>query len=177
MAYMRPSVEISPHARDYFDIRIWSAPAMLTDYALLGWFVGVHNARAALALSLFTNILNIALDLLFVIGFEWAVKGVAAAAVVAHYAAIVFGLAIARRQAVRLEGQWQWSRVLDAGELRQLFAINRDILIRTLFLIASFSAVTAIGSRIGDVLLAVNALIINLLSLMACAADGFTHAR
>ncbi|MBI4185393.1 MAG: MATE family efflux transporter [Proteobacteria bacterium] len=174
--YMGPGPEVAPHARDYIRIRILSAPAMLADYALLGWFVGVHNTRAALAVALATNVVNVGLDLLFVVGFGWAVKGVAAATVAAHYAAVGLGLWLAAREARRLGARLDWRRVRAAGELRRLFAINRDIMIRTFFLIASFSAVTAIGARIGDTVLAVNALLLNLQSLMTFAVDGFSHA-
>ena len=81
-------------ARIYFDVRIWSAPAALANYVLLGCFLGTQNPRAALIHLIFLNGVNIILDVLFVVGLGWGVAGVAAASVIAEYGGFLLGLAL-----------------------------------------------------------------------------------
>ncbi|MCP4331941.1 MAG: MATE family efflux transporter, partial [Gammaproteobacteria bacterium] len=78
-------------AEDYAKIRIWSAPAVLCVYAFTGIFIGMHNTRAAFVLQLVLNVSNMLLDVLFVLGFEWGVEGVAIASVIAEYLAMLCG--------------------------------------------------------------------------------------
>ncbi len=80
-----PDAAVREHAATYFQIRIWSAPATLTSYVLIGWFIGLQNARAPLIIVLITNSINIILDLVFVVVLDWKVAGVAAASVIAEY--------------------------------------------------------------------------------------------
>ena len=54
--------------------------AALASYALSGWLLGSQNARAPLAMLLTANLLNVALDLWFVLGLGWGVAGAASAA-------------------------------------------------------------------------------------------------
>jgi len=88
------SSAVEGFARAYFDVRIWSAPATLTNYAVLGWLLGTRRAKTALALQVFLNGINIVLDIVFVIGLGWGVAGVAAASVIAEFAAAGLGLVI-----------------------------------------------------------------------------------
>ncbi len=176
LSAMAPSDEVAVHFAAYYDIRIWAAPAMLLDYVIVGWLVGMQNTRAALYLSLFLNITNIGLDILFVVGFGWAAEGVAAATVIAHYLTFALGLWLLRGELRRLGGGWIKARILAGAELRRLFAINRDIFLRTLMLTLSHAAIVAIASRLGDLVLAANAVLMNLHNLMTFAVDGFSHA-
>src|SRR5690606_17613467 len=114
-------------ARDYFDIRIWAAPATLANYALFGWFIGLGRPRTALALQLVLNLTNMALDWLFVIELGWAVRGVAFGTVIAEYLAAGVGLMLVLIQRRRLGAHWSWSHVLHSARLRQTIAVNRDI--------------------------------------------------
>lgn len=173
---MAPSDDVAVHLAGYYDIRIWAAPAMLLDYVIVGWLVGMQNTRGALFLSLFLNVTNIGLDILFVVGFGWAAQGVAAATVIAHYLTFAFGLWLLHRRLRGLGGRWVRARILDTAELRRLFAINRDIFLRTLMLTLSHAALVAVASRLGDLVLAANAVIMNLHHVMTFAVDGFSHA-
>jgi MATE family multidrug resistance protein len=87
------SAEVEHYAREYFLIRIWSLPAVLAGYAIVGWFYGLREVRIPLFTQVFTNALNIGLDLLFVFGFGWGVAGVACASVIAQYTGLVIALA------------------------------------------------------------------------------------
>ena len=170
------SVEVESLAQMYYAIRIWAAPAALANYALLGWFVGMQRMRAALVFQVFMNALNIVLDLWFVIGLGWGVEGVAAATVISEYSAVVLGLWMLRRIVAPLGGSFVRARILDRGRLIRTLAFNRDIFIRTICLLIGFAYFTALGARMGDAVLAANAVLMNFLNIVAYGLDGFAHA-
>ena len=91
-----PDVGIA--TREYFSIRIWAAPATLINFTLVGWFLGMQNARAPLAIILLINSLNIALDLLLVPVSGWQIAGVAWASVVAEYAGLALAIVLLQRE-------------------------------------------------------------------------------
>jgi MATE family multidrug resistance protein len=175
LALIAASPPVATLAGQFFDVRVWSAPATLANYALLGWLLGVQRPRAALALQVFMNGTNILLNLLFVLVLHWGVRGVAGATVTAEYAAVGLGLLLVARalpRAMRLERR----RILDRSRLAALLRVNRDIFIRTLCLVLAFAWFTRSGAALGDVLLAANAVLLNFQSMIAYALDGFAHA-
>lgn len=171
------SSEVLQQAGIYFQVRIWSAPAALLNMVLLGWFLGLHNARYPMWLLLLNQSLNIVLDLLFVLGFGWKVAGVAAASVIADYSTLLVGLLLVRRL-------WQQHQLAPfhvkqlsvlAGYGR-LFALNRDIFIRSLCLQLVFVFIAFRGASYGDTIVAANAVLITFLMLVSYALDGFAYA-
>ena len=177
MALMAASPEVDAHSRAYFTIRIWSAPAALANYVILGWFLGMQNARAGLIIQVFINLLNIVLDLVFVVWLGMAVEGVAAATVIAEYAGLGLGLVMLRGALAKLgRAAIDWRRVLEPARMRHMIAVNRDIFLRTLCLITAFAYLTIQGARMGDVILAANAVLFNMVTFMSYALDGFANA-
>ncbi|HEY5764144.1 MAG TPA: MATE family efflux transporter, partial [Rhodocyclaceae bacterium] len=171
-----PDAGIAPFARQYFDIRIWSAPATLANYALIGWFLGLQNARVPLLIVLVINLTNIALDLLFVLGLGMKVGGVALASVIAEFAGRAVGMSRAADWLRRRPGRVRRRHLTSLPEYRAFFAVNAHLLVRTMALIFSFTFVTAAGARLGGLFLAANAVLMNMVNLMAYALDGFAHA-
>ena len=158
MVFMETSAEVNAHSRAYFTIRIWSAPAALANYVVLGWFLGMQNARAGVIIQIFINLLNIILDLAFVMGAGMAVEGVAIATVISEYAGLALGLMMIRGALAKLgRTAIDWRRVLEPARLRHMISVNRDIFLRTLCLITAFAYLTIQGARMGDVILAANA--------------------
>ncbi|EWC41144.1 MATE family efflux transporter [Stutzerimonas stutzeri] len=176
LQFMQPSAELDELTRDYFQTRLFGLPAALASYALIGWFLGTQNARAPLAILLTTNLINVVLDLWFVLGLDWGVAGAARASVIAEWSGALLGLALTRNALARYPGR------LDAGALRRwaswrpLLAVNRDIFLRSLALQLVFFLVTVQGTRLGDATVAANALLLNGLLLTAHALDGLAHA-
>jgi MATE family multidrug resistance protein len=170
------SAEVEALAADYSHIRIWSAPAVLCLYAFTGIFIGMHNTRAAFILQLILNISNVLLDLLFVLGFNWGVEGVALASVLAEYLAMLCGFYLLRTQIRTAIGHFNRARLLARDALVKLFAANSNIFIRTLCLLFAFSYFTAKSASQGEVILAANAILLHLQSIMAYGLDGFAHA-
>ena len=160
----------------YVEVRIWSAPAALANYVILGCFLGTQNPRAALLHLFVLNGVNIVLDVAFVVGFGWGVAGVAAASVIAEYAAFAFGAVLLARILKRIGGNWVGARIFALAPLLRTLRAHGDIFIRTLCLLIAFGVFTAQGAKLGDVILAANAILLNFQSFTAFALDGIAHA-
>ena len=176
MSFIGASSGIETHALDYFHIRVWSAPGTLANMALIGWFIGLQNARVPLFIFLTVNLVNIALDLLFVLVFGMKIDGVALASVIAEYSGLFVGLYFAAGTLRRRSGQWPISRLVNWREYAAFFAVNGNLFIRTMALMFTIAFVTAQGARMGDVILAANAVLMNLQNLTAFGLDGIAHA-
>ena len=176
LGLMQPSANLDALARDYLHIRLFGLPAALATYALIGWLLGTQNARGPLAILLTTNLLNVALDLLFVLGLHWGVAGAAWASVIAEWSGALLGLYLARRALRGYAGRLDWAALRRWLNWRPLLTVNRDIFIRTLALQAVFFLITVQGTRLGDATVAANALLLNGLLLTAHALDGLAHA-
>jgi MATE family multidrug resistance protein len=163
-------------ALDYFWVRILSAPAALASYALVGWFIGLARADVAFVLQVFLNLLNVGLNVLFVIALGYGIEGVALATVIAEYAALLLGLAIALRIVRRRAAPARLDAIFAWPALRRVFSVNADIMIRTLCLVFVFTFFTAESARFGDVTLAANSVLRHFLLLSAYLLDGFANA-
>ncbi|MBT8144428.1 MAG: MATE family efflux transporter [Gammaproteobacteria bacterium] len=176
MALINPAPDVATEARTYFDIRIWSAPAALTNFALVGWFIGMHNGRAPLIMMIITNVINIALDFYFVVGLGMTADGVALASVIAEYSGVTVGFLMVAGILRDHPGQWLRGHVIDATKMRRLFAVNANLLVRTMALMFSFGFLTAMSARQGTLILAANAILLNLQYVMSYALDGLANA-
>ncbi len=170
------SADVESSARTYVLTRIWGAPAALSIYVILGWFLGLQNTRATLYVQLWMNGLNIVLDVLFVVGFGWGVFGVALATVIAEFAGLALALWLMREALRGIAGRLDWDRVRSRRRMRMTLGLNADIFVRTVCLVFAFAYFTAQGARLGDVVLAANAVLMNFQIFMAHGLDGFAHA-
>ena len=173
---MEASTQVESLARSYFAIRIWSAPFALVNYAVLGWLLGTQRARHALVLQVVLNGVNIALDLLFVLGLGYTIAGVAAASLLAEMIAAGLGLGLCAYLLRREGGRWSRAKLLARERLLRLFQVNRDIFLRTLSLIFAFAYFTAKGAELGETTLAANAILMQLQNVLSFGLDGFAHA-
>jgi MATE family multidrug resistance protein len=166
------SPEVMLNARIYCHIRIWAAPAALANYAILGYLLGRQRARAALLLQAVINVVNVAVALFLVLALHWGVAGVATATLSADIAGCLLGLALC----IQLGDRIPWGELIHGPSLRHLFALNRDILLRTLGLVAAYGAFTRAGARAGDDILAANAVLMNFHWIASYGLDGFANA-
>ena len=176
LGLMQPGAELAQGTRDFFTTRLLGLPAALATYALVGWFLGTQNARAPLAILLTTNLLNIVLNLWFVLGLDWGVVGSARASVIAEWVAALLGLALTRPSLRAYPGQVIWAALARWQNWRPMLSVNRDIFIRSLALQGVFFLITVQGARMGEATVAANALLLNGLLLTAYALDGLAHA-
>ena len=163
-------------ASSYLSIRLFSAPAVLVTYCMVGWLVGRQQTRWPLIIALVTNLSNILLDLLFVVGFGWQSDGAALASVIAEYSGLGLGLYVLRHNLAdiaRMGLPAAWRSGLPMG---RLIASNRHLFIRTAALLFSFAFFTAQGTALGQNIVAANAILIQLVLAAAYGMDGFAHA-
>lgn len=171
------SVNVQEYALSYLVIRLWGAPAVLCNLVILGWLLGRHDARGPMWLLIASNLLNIVLDLALVWGLGWRVEGVALASLLADYAALALGIVLVGRHIPLAELWRSWRGKLFAlAPYRRLLALNRDIFIRALCLQLCFAFMTFQGARLGDVVVAANAVLLNFLMLISYGLDGFAYA-
>ena len=149
---------------------------MLCNFAIVGWLLGMQKARGPLVMTLTINLCNIVLDLWLVIGLGMKVEGVAIASVIAEMLGLAVGLTFVAQELARHEGRLNWTDMLEPERYRRLFSINSNLLLRTLALMFKFAFITAQGARMGDVILAANALLINFQYFLAYALDGIALA-
>jgi MATE family multidrug resistance protein len=176
LSLMQPWTDLQQLTEAFFHTRLFGLPAALACYALVGWFLGTQNARAPLAILLTTNLVNIALNLWFVLGLDWGVVGSARASVIAEWTGALLGLALTQKTLRAWPGQVLWAALARWQNWRPLLGVNRDIFIRSLALQSVFFLITVQGARLGDATVAANALLLNGLLLTAHALDGLAHA-
>jgi MATE family multidrug resistance protein len=169
------SDEVESLAWQYLTIRIWTAPAAIAVYALTGWLVAMERTAGVFWVQLVMNGVNILLDLLFVLVFDWGVPGVAVATVIAELTGAALGLWFCRAAFARPD--WRdWPRIFDRARLIRMALLNTDILLRSAMLMVIFSSFVFIGARFGDVTLAANEVLIQFMYITAYAMDGFAFA-
>lgn len=169
------SDEVEALAETYISIRVWSAPAAIALFGITGWLIAAERARAVLVVQLWMNAVNIVLDILFVLIFNWGVAGVAIASFAAEWSGMLLGLWFCR-DAFRRPYWRDRFLVLDHVRLWQMTFVNRDILLRSLCIEAIVVSFMFFGARLGDVQLAANQVLVHFLHVTAFALDGFAFA-
>lgn len=170
------SSDVERMARDYMQIRIWSAPAAVAMFGIIGWMIARERTRAVLMLQLWITAVNVVLDVLFVTVLGWDVQGVAIASVFAEWSGLALGLWLCRN-ALREQAARDWPRIFDTKRLRRMAVVNTDILLRSLMLEAIFlSFLFYYSAGLGDVALAANQVLMQFLHIVAYALDGFAFA-
>ncbi|RZO35092.1 MAG: MATE family efflux transporter [Rhodobacteraceae bacterium] len=169
------SEEVENLAYSYMKIRIFSAPAAISIFGILGWLIAQERTRMVLLLQLWMNGSNILLDFLFVIGFNWGVEGVALATVFAEVSSFFLGIFICR--SAFIGSAWRsFHLVLNKAKISKMAVVNFDILIRSMFLQAAFILFMFLSSDINDEILAINQILLQFLSISAYALDGFAFS-
>lgn len=170
------SAEVEQYAVTYFRICIWGAPAVLAQYSFTGWFIGMQNSRYPMYIAIVMNVINIVCSSCFVFLFKMKVEGVALGTVVAQYSGVMMALGFWYYNYKELRGRITFKGSLQLIAMRRFFAVNRDIFLRTLCLIGVTTFFTSTGARQGDVILAVNTLLMQLFTLFSYIMDGFAYA-
>ncbi|WP_354623172.1 MATE family efflux transporter [Psychromonas sp. MME2] len=174
------SEQVLRYARQYFDIRVWSAPAALVNMVLLGWLLGMQNAKVPMFLLIVTNLVNMLLSVLFVVVFKWQVAGVAWASLSADYIALMCGCYFVFK---RLRPHYQkgdltksYHLLMQFTSLKRFITLNMDIFIRTLCLQITFAFMTMQGVKLGDDIVSANAVLMQFLLIISFSMDGLAYA-
>ncbi len=175
MSFVPASPEIETLVLVYIGIRIFAAPAAIAVYGISGWLIAQERTGAVLILQLVQNGINIALSVMFVMGFEFGIAGVAWATLIAEWVGLCLGLWLCRAAFGNVD--WRnWGRVFDRAILWRMAAVNTDILIRSLLLLIAFASFMFLGAGLGDETVAANQILIQFLYITSYAMDGFAFA-
>lgn len=176
--FMQPSTEVRMYASLYFNICIWGAPAVLSLYSLSGWFIGMQNAKYPLWIALIQNIINIICSLVLVFIFHLGVIGVAIGTIIAQYTGLLAALYFAGKQISNMNAIHipTLVQLLNKKDISRFFSVNRDIFLRTLCLVTVTTYFTSSGSKQNEIILAVNALLMQFFTLYSYFMDGFANA-
>ncbi len=168
--------------RAFYNALIWSAPATLINYVLIGWFLGREQSSKVLLLSVVSNVSNIVFDYLLIVRWGWESTGAGVATALSQYLTLGVGLGLLKllaaevleKQPLRLEQLF--SQVFSLETLTAGFDLNRDLIIRTFAIVSVFAAFTNLGAAFGTVVLATNAILLQVLTLGAYFVDGLAFA-
>ena len=172
-------VDCTPQVRElasqYFKIRIWAAPATLSLFAFKGWFIGLQDTVRPMIADLLVNGLNILLS--FGLGFglcglpAMGFAGVAAGTLIAQWCGFTYAAIAAWRKFPHKTPDQVGGDVTGA-----FFRMNRDLVLRSLGMIAVYIGFTVISARFGDTMLAVSSILMKLLLVFSYFTDGFAYA-
>ena len=161
----------------YADIRYWSAPAVMANFALVGFLVGRRRMREVLAIEVFYNLLNVALGLWLALGLDWGVAGIGWSSFIAEFAKLaVAGFVIWRIAGDDIRAALQTGTSISVSALKPFLAVNRDLFLRTVVLMIAIAALTRLSAERGPVVLAANGILYQLFVLAALLLDGFENA-
>jgi MATE family multidrug resistance protein len=160
--------------REYFDARIWGAPAVLIGFVIVGRFLGRADVRHVLAMTACANLANIGLNYLFIMRLGMAARGAGLASMLSQYLMVALGLLLLMRQRGLVGIRRQ--ELLDRTSFLELFRLNRDILLRTLCLVSSFALFVNASSYLGTSILAANSLLLRIQALASYLIDGAAYA-
>jgi MATE family multidrug resistance protein len=163
-------------ALQYFNIRIYAAPATLFIYVVIGWFIGMQNSRFPMILAISVNVFNILLSILFIKIFGMESNGVAWANVISQYAGMLLGIYLLSFYWKKLKHKIDLKSALNREAFRLFFHVNSDIFIRTLCLIFTLSFFTTQSANTSDTILAVNTLLFQFFYFFSYFIDGFAYA-
>ena len=176
LAIMDPQPDTALLAARYFMISLASAPAFLATMAVNGWMIGRQNTLYTMITAITVNVVNILLSLTFVFACGWGFIGVATGTSLANWIGLGVALALARRMAAG-EPLWAPMREVRAKlDLRRFFRVNSDLLLRSATLMSVFFAMTAFAGRMGNLVLAQNAILMQFFMFFSYFMDGFAYS-
>jgi MATE family multidrug resistance protein len=176
IAALDPPAQARQLAYNYCQIRLFSAPAVLINFAIIGWLIGNQQTRWPLLITVFTNALNIGLDFVFILGLKLNSAGAAYATLLAEYSGCLLALWLLHQRSPGQPGKLLREQLQQWSAYRQLLQVNRQLFMRSLLLLGSFAFFTAQSAAQGETVLAANALLIQLLLLTSFGLDGIAHA-
>jgi len=173
------SPEVETLTEEYLSIRIWGAPATLSNYALMGVLIGLGHSRTLLATQVFLNALNIALDVILAGYFGMGVTGIGIGTMIAEWAtallALYLTLRILRQRSQDSDPFWSWPMILDTSKITRMISVNTNIMIRTFCFLLGFGWFTQQGARLGETTLAANHILLQFINFSSFFLDGIAY--
>ena len=163
-------------ASSYFAIRIWAAPATLALYGFYGWFIGVQNAKYPMIVAVSINIVNVALSYFFIYNLEMNSDGAAIGTVIAQYFGLLLSLVFVYVKYKNYFKNYKLKIKINKSEFSRYFAVNANIFIRTLGIMAVFTFFTGSSANRGTLVLDANTILFQFYIFFSYFVDGFAYA-
>ena len=175
--FFNTSQETQELINTYLSVRVFSVPAELTIYILVGFYLGIQKTKISSLLIVVLSILNIIFSSLLVLTYSLNILGVVLGTLLASYITlIIFGIFTYNFIFKKFKIILKFEKLIVKSKLLKLFNINLDIFIRTLFLTFSFLWVTYLGSKLGEDYLAVNTILMQFIILAAFFLDAYAFS-
>lgn len=171
-AILSGTSDIEGAGLDYFNARIWGAPAVLLNFVLIGWFLGREMNGIVFLMSLVGNGTNVVFDYLMILRWGWDSMGAGLATALSQYLALLVGLV-----AMALTTQWHllkpaWSQAIARQGLTSAVVLKGNILVRFLTLISAYAIFTNLSASFGTEMLAENGLLLQIALLSQFTVQG-----
>lgn len=173
---LHPDSSLSSIMSEYYDIRIWVVPASLINFVILGWLLGVQDSAAAMLMIIFENVVNVALNLYFVIYLGMKADGVALGTTIAGWSAFIFGVCLILMRHRKLIAKFRSDAVFIVSKLIRVLTVNANIFLRSFSLLTVFSWFTYASKLYGNDVLALNTLLMQFFMFFSFFIDGFSYA-
>ncbi len=174
--YMSPAPEVEQFARLYCDIRIYSAPAALCDFVIVGWLLSIGKPRKVLLIVAITNLTNLALDYWLVVELGMLTDGVALGSLLSSLIGLILGLYLVWGVTSNMSASMDRKLLFRISSYIKLMQVNRYLFMRTLCLLFSLSFFYAQSAQQPTSTLSANSIIMTMLMVFAYGADGFANA-
>ena len=170
------SPQVASLASRYFFLCVWGAPPILMMMAVKGWLLGMQDSRGPMLISITVNVVNTVVSLVAVYALDMGFMGIAAGTLASEFLGLAYSLMLLWRRfpehaSMLWRGRW-WP--LDVS--RRYFTVSGDIFVRSFLLTLVHLAMVSLGARSGDLVLAVNSLMLQLNTFYAYFMDGIAFA-
>lgn len=157
----------------YFSVAIWGAPGVLMTYVCSGWMLGMQQSKPIMWIALTTNLLNIALSVIFVFIAGLGIVGVGLGTALSQITGGVIGvIVVAHKLPRKLNGIETYQKVASTS-WRSFFSLNRDIFLRTVCLAAVTLWFTHAGATMNQSILSANTILMQFFLVFSYFMDGF----
>ncbi len=163
-------------AGEYFRTRIYAAPATLSVFVFMGWFIGMQNSKIPMIITIVISLTNVVFSSFFVVYLDLGIKGVALGTVISQYVGLTFSLFYFIKYFKRISIFFTLKSIVKIDGLKRFFEVSRDIFIRSVLLTGSFFLFNAVSASMGDDILAMNSVMLQFLWFFAYVVDGFAYA-
>lgn len=170
------SPEIKEYARQYFFIRIWAAPAVLSLFVFRGWFIGLQNTAASMIMDIVINATNLGMSIYLALPCGMGVKGIALGTLIAQYTGLICGIILVMLRFRKYLGHVNLHAVLKESGWKRFFSLSGNVFVRSFCMLLIYTGFTFLAAKYGDTLLAVATIMMKLLLLYGYIVDGFAYA-
>ena len=175
LAMIGAAPEVNDLCREYYYILIWGAPLVLGNYVALGWLMGQTRVRASVFMQVSMNVLNMALSIWFVFGLHMDIVGVAFATLLSQLYGGVISVVLMYYYGEFDYKNLPWGELLDWRTFIGMLKVNVNLMIRTACLLTVNNIIAAVGASFGTVVLAANAVLLQLKDIMSYLIDGMAN--